>query len=256
MKKRQFIKAMICTVILFLQGVIPATPYQKVFTSSDLTSLDDPVRDRFKRRVYDMQVKLWTSQGAVYVGSVPGANLKYLPAKDSLPGRRIRLHRDVIEVVKKILQDARKALLPAKTSGLKNAQHVTGIRIRSGYRSARVQFYIWERNYPKYYRRTREQRGNLSGGEHGEKAAQFLAEYINQRVFSPGYSPHQNGKTIDFTYEERGIWAEADTSPGSMRKWEESWLFFWLKQNARAYGFVCNPNINEPWHWETLKKPG
>lgn len=242
-------------VILFFPGGILGIQDQSVITSADLRTLPDPACDRFMRRVYDSQVKLWSAKKAVYVGNIPHAFLKNLPAGDSLPGRRIQLHRDIFDVVRKMLKDARKALSRVKSAGLKKAQHVTGIRIRSGYRSARVQFFIWERNYPKYYRRTRKQRRTLPGGEHGERAIQFLAEYINQRVFSPGYSPHQHGKTVDFTYKENGVWAEADTSPESILKWEKSWLFFWLRQHGSAYGFTRNPDINEPWHWEFVFCP-
>ena len=223
---------------------------REVITSADLNALSNSGQDKFMRRVYDVQVEIWTYKGAAYVGSVPGTVLKELPAGDTLPGRRIFLHRDIIEAVQKMLKAARIALTRAKSDGVKSSQKIKGIRIRSGYRSARVQFMIWQRHYPKYYRRTRSRRRSLEGGEHGEEAARFLAGYINERVFSPGYSPHQHGKTIDLTYEEKGVWAEADTSPAGIEKWENSWLFSWLRENAHHFGFAQNPNINEPWHWE------
>ena len=222
--------------------------------STNLKTLANREQDRFMRRVYDCQVELWTSKGAVYAGSIPGTLLRKLPVKDSLPGRHIDLHRDIFAAVQNMLKDARQALSPAKPDNGKNAKHVTGIRVRSGYRSARVQFYIWERYYPKYYRRTRDQRRTLAGGEYGEAAARFLADYINKRVFPPGYSPHQQGKTVDLTYKEKEVWAEADTTPAGIEKWENSWLFAWLQQHAKKYGFAQNPNINEPWHWEYVQK--
>lgn len=228
---------LICTVIC-------------AFTSANLKPLANRDQDRFKRRVYDYQVELWTAKGATYVESVPAEVLKYLPANDSLPGRRIRLHRDIFDIVQKMLKDARQALALAKAKNDKNAQKVMDIRIRSGYRSARVQRGIWERYYPKYYRNTRECRRILPGGKHGDAAALFLALYINKRVFSPGYSPHQKGKTIDLTYKEKGRWAKTDTSTGGVRKWQNSWLFAWLQKNAHNYGFALNPDIDEPWHWE------
>jgi len=250
MKKKQITTTLFCIIFFILPGGMMA----ENLGSDDLKTLANRQHDRFMRRVYDLQVKLWTNKGAAFVERIPGTRLKGLPAGDSLPGRHIQLHQDIIDAVQNMLRDARQALSLAQSAAVRNAQYVTDIRVRSGYRSARVQFLIWERHYPKYYRRTGDQRRTLPGGEHGEAAARFMADYINKRVFSPGYSPHQQGKTIDLTYKEKGVWAEADTSTGGIREWENSWLFSWLRQNAKKYGFARNPDINEPWHWEYFKE--
>jgi hypothetical protein len=200
--------------------------------------------------VYDLQVQLLTRQGISYVADVPATDLVALPARDALPGRPIQLHSLVASTVQSMLVDARTDLAAARASGDASARGVTDIRVRSGYRSAPEQLKIWKEFYPQYYRETQAHRRTLPLGEHSEEAAQYLAEYINQRVFSPGYSPHQRGQTVDFTYNQNGGWAKTDTTPAGMSSWEHSWLFGWLQRHALSYGFVQNPNIHEPWHWE------
>ena len=136
-----------------------------------------------------------------------------------------------------------------------SAKDVTDLRIRSGYRSAQSQLSIWEREFPKYLKATRKHRKTLPGGEFGADAATYLATYINERVFSPGYSPHQRGKTVDVTYEEGGKWAEADSDPAAIAVWRASWFFTWLSANAAGFDLFQNPALNEPWHWELRAKP-
>jgi len=51
----------------------------------------------------------------------------------------------------------------------------------------------------------------------------------------PGFSKHEQGRAIDFTY--RGSSVKTQDSPG----------FRWLAEHAPAYGFV-NLDV-EPWHW-------
>jgi hypothetical protein len=219
-------------------------------TSADLATRPNATLDAFMRRVYDLQVEIWRSQGATFTPGLPSGQLDPLPTRDALPGRPIELHKDVVGQVRAMLSHARGDLARDRAAGVPEARKVTDVRVRSGYRSAQSQLGIWQHEWPKYYRDTRSHRRSLPGGEHGDDAAQYLAGYINQRVFSPGYSPHQGGQTVDLTFEEKGTWAEADTSPAAIAAWRASWLFGWLQRNAAGYGFVQNPNLNEPWHWE------
>lgn len=53
----------------------------------------------------------------------------------------------------------------------------------------------------------------------------------------PGFSNHESGRAIDFTYQGRTI--------GSRR----SPAFRWLASNAGRYGLINLPS--EPWHWST-----
>jgi hypothetical protein len=225
-------------------------------TSVDLRRQPNAERDRFMRRVYDFQVGIWRSRGVSYVGSVPARDLVPLSAGDVLPGRQVSLHRGVAnDFLLPLLSEARADLAADQVAAVPAAQQVTSIRVRSGYRSAQEQFSIWETLYARYYRDTRAHRSTLPGGEHGDDAARYMAGYINERVFSPGYSPHQRAMTVDFTYQENGTWATADTDPAKIATWRASWLFKWLLANAMRFGFVQNPDLNEPWHWEFSPLP-
>ncbi|HYE14413.1 MAG TPA: DUF4157 domain-containing protein [Pyrinomonadaceae bacterium] len=211
----------------------------------------DAAYDTFMRQVYDAQVSIWTSRGAAYTHTVPSADLMTLAAGDSLPGRTIQFDRNVGNAyLLPMLAHARTALSAARAAGDPLARNVTDIRVRSGYRPATEQLSIWNRFYDQYYTDTTTQRQALAGGEHGPDAVNFLANYINQRVFSPGYSPHQQGRTVDLTYLEGTTWATAETDAPNIATWRASWLFNWLQRNAASYAFLQNPNLNEPWHWE------
>jgi hypothetical protein len=224
---------------------------KKPVTSADLKKNPDAKVDRFMRKVYDAQVAIWKGRGASYFEGLAPADLVTLASADVLPGRTVQLEKEAASKhLKPLLADARSALSSAKTAGDPAAANVTEVRVRSGYRGAREQFTIWQREFKKYYKDTMAARAKLPGGEFGADAVQFLADYINVRVFSPGYSPHQHGRTVDFTYQERGKWAEADSSPAGVAGWKASWLFAWLTANAATYGFAQNPALNEPWHWE------
>jgi hypothetical protein len=207
-------------------------------------------RTRFVRHVFDLQVAAWEAAGVPYTHAVP--RLYTLSAPDTLPGTgTIQLDRGVArQSLEPMLRDARAALSAARSAGTPGAAGVTGLRVRSGYRSATSQLGIWTRFFPRYYEETAAHRASLAGGEHGEAAAQYLAAYANERVITPGYSPHQRAQTVDLTYQEGRTWAEADTSPAAVAAWRASWFFNWLAANAGSYGFRQNPALNEPWHWE------
>ncbi len=221
-------------------------------TSANLPKQSTPSRDDFMRDVYDQQVTLALAAGASYTGSVPDRDLTPLSSSDVLEERRVRVHRSVAPAITDLLSAARSALASAKGSDPPTpaARRVRDIRVRSGYRSAGEQKSIWQENYSKYYRETQAQRRVLPGGPHGEAAVKSLAQYINERVHSPGYSAHQIGRTADLTYQQGSDWAEASTAPADLARWESSWLFTWLLKNAGIHGFKPNPNLNEPWHWE------
>ena len=224
------------------------TPAAGQITSARVSG-GTPERDRFVRHVFDLQVAAWTAQGVPYVHSVAG--LHTLAAADTLGGDPIRLDRAVArQSLEPMLRDARAALAADKAAGAPGTASVTGLRVRSGYRSATSQLGIWTRFFPRYYGETAAHRASLPGGEHGEAAARHLADYANARVITPGYSPHQRAQTVDLTYREAGTWAEADTSPAAVATWRASWFFNWLLANAGRYGFRQNPTLNEPWHWE------
>lgn len=231
-------------------SITPPPESQVPLSAADLASLDDHVEDRFMREVYDRQVAISTQLGLRYAAGVPATELERLPTSLVRPGRTVSVRRDVFGALTGMVTDARTALVAAQRSGAPDSAGLTDLRVLSGYRSARDQLSIWEREYAKYYRDTRIPRRALPGGEHGSDAIDYLANYINQRVFCPGYSPHQHGRTVDLTYQQHRRWSAADTSVEALRAWRSSWFFGWLSLHAPRYGFKQNSNIDEPWHWE------
>lgn len=238
------------------QGESPRAVQRKPITSADLKKQKKADVDKFMRKVYDEQVAIWTARGASYFEGLPKTDLVTIPSSDSLPKRRVELESDAWTAhVQPMLAAARAALAADQAAGVASAKGVTDLRIRSGYRSAREQLSIWEREFPNYLKDTRKHRKTLPGGEFGADAARYLAGYINDRVFSPGYSPHQRGKTVDVTYEQGGAWAEADSDPAAIAVWRASWFFTWLSANGARFDLFQNPALNEPWHWELRPKP-
>lgn len=231
----------------------PPRLQRKPITSADLKRRSPRSLDRFMRHVYDLQMQLWTAQGATYVHRLPAADLVSLAPGDTA-GAGVQLRRTVATIVHNMLADARRDLAAAKAAGTPNARGVTALAVKSGYRSAPTQLTIWEKNFLRYYDETKAARQAMPGGEHGESAAKFLADYINERVHTPGYSQHQRGETVDLTFEQNG-WIQPDTDPANIARWRSSWFFGWLTANAARYGFAQNPRLNEPWHWEFHPTP-
>jgi hypothetical protein len=225
-------------------------------TERGLTRSEQEYRT-FMREVYRRQVAIWLAQGATYVHEVVATERVELPTSYTI-GRGIFVKPILESSTLSMIDDVRAALRTANAPG-GPAADVDNIAIRSGYRSARSQFGIWTRWAPEYYRQTFAERQALPGGEHGPAAAQRLAEYTNDRVFSPGYSPHQRAEALDLSYHYRpgrappgteNGWTPASSDQTWIMTWRRSWLFHWLWENAPNYGFLPNPNINEPWHWE------
>ena len=100
------------------------------------------------------------------------------------------------------------------------------------------------------YTFTKKEREVLEDGEHGEKAAQYLAKYTNSRVAVPGYSNHNNGLALDLSNTEDGTLYRNKTNKTATDAWRTTWLWEWLTKNAAIYNFYQNTNIDEPWHWE------
>jgi D-alanyl-D-alanine dipeptidase len=148
-----------------------------------------------------------------------------------------------------MLGEAEAALAAAKRAGDASARGVSALGVLSSYRPASTQFGIWGREYAaKYVPETRAHRRTLPGGEFSEDAAEYLAQYVAERVYPAGYSPHQEGRAVDLWFVRNGRRFEALTS--QVADWQKSWFFTWLRANASRFNFFENRQINEPWHWE------
>lgn len=233
-----------------MRSTSPTEPPGCRLSSADLVEMQNPAEDRFMRLVYDRQVAMATRRGCSYVDGFRDSELRVLPRSLVRPDRRVAVRRDICDDLTGMIGDARTTLVTAQRTGVPGSTVLTDLRVLSGYRSAREQFVIWAREYPKYYGDTQVVRRGLPGGEHGERAADHLANYISLRVFAPGYSPHQRGATVDLTYYQQGHWSAADTSATAIEAWRATWFYAWLRSHANRYGFAQNPGLNEPWHWE------
>jgi hypothetical protein len=162
----------------------------------------------FMRRVYERQIRRAQRQRP-FVGDVPEDELDVIEG-----GHKART--EAAADCRALLAAARAALDQDKRAGLPRAQAVESIRLVSAYRSASHQFLNWQRNFPRYYRRTHEHRVSMAGGEHGEAAADYLARYVGKRLAAPGYSRHNDGARSISVLEKAGkTWGRTRARPAS-----------------------------------------
>lgn len=152
--------------------------------------------------------------------------------------------RDAAHAARDLLVAARKTFdADRKRHGQRN------LLVYTGYRAATFQLLIWEYHFPRRYRATEAARKRARGGPHGTAAAHLLAQYFAVRTAPPGHSLHNRGLAIDFgCVTKDGDWIGSNGS--FVKAWKKSYCFRWMKKNAGRFGFVPNPNIDEPWHWE------
>ena len=188
----------------------------------------------FMRKVYDINYK-YSSANGTFIGDIPDKEL------DTIEGKH-KAKKDAAAACRDMLAAARDEI---KKTGVKVE---TGLN--SAYRSATRQLSLWESYFPDYYKDTATHRQSLPGGEHGDKAATYLAGYIRPKIATPGFSNHQNGIAVDILNVENGKTVVNKTKPPFPDEWRKSWLWEWLTANANTFGFYQNTKINEPWHWE------
>jgi hypothetical protein len=196
-------------------------------------------QSRFMRAVYDRHVAN-ASRSREFVEDVPASDLALVEE-----GQRMRT--EAATRCRALLAAARAALDRDKAAGDALAQGCEWIKAGSGYRSSSTQFSSWQRNFPRYYERTRAERARLEGGEHGAAAVAHLARFIGGWLGAPGYSLHNDGRAMDFRTRQGGHDLGASSAAASIERWKASWLWRWLKQHAGEFGFV--EYAREPWHW-------
>ncbi len=173
-----------------------------------------------------------------------------LPAQVArVEGTNLSMRRDAAVAAGRLIAAANRALQEAK--GARNPDALRTIRASatSGYRDRATQERIWRTNFARrYYPQTATQRTALRGGPHGQEAVNWMAIYVGKRVAAPGYSNHQAGTAIDLWQQRTpGNQIPNSTDPDGKRRWRGTWLYNWLRENARQFGFV--PYAFEPWHW-------
>ena len=201
-------------------------------------SEETPELMAFMRKVYDLHVK--RSKGD-FVDTLPDGALD-----DVEPYKKAR--KDAAAKAREMLKAARAKL---EADGLTDTVR---IGVLSAYRSADHQFDIWQGKttkgkggFPHYYAQTKATRRNPRyGGEHSDKAAAYLAEYMANCVAAPGYSNHQDGLALDLgTRKGKGR---------LIKLYKGSWFHDWLRMNASTYHF--EPLPSEAWHWTYRPPPG
>ena len=191
----------------------------------------------FMRKVYELHVK--RSRGN-FVDTLPDSAIEEVES-----GKKAR--QDAAAKAREMLAAARAALAAEGLTG------TVRIGLLSAYRSADHQFEIWQGKttkgkggFPYYYEETKATRRTAKyGGEHSDKAAAYLAEFMARFVAAPGYSNHQDGLALDLgTRKGMG---------GLIKLYKGSWFHNWLRVNASTYRFM--PLASEAWHW-TYRPPG
>ncbi|MBM7784425.1 D-alanyl-D-alanine carboxypeptidase family protein [Tenggerimyces flavus] len=201
-------------------------------------SEETPELMAFLRNVYERHVRWHISRGDSFVDTLPEQSLGTIEGG----------HKARADAAAKAIE-----LLAAARAALATTAHAGKIRIgiTSAYRSADQQWGIWQGQFlkgkggfPHYYQQTRRARQGMSGGEHGEQAAAYLASYLAQYVAAPGYSNHQDGLALDLgTGPVKGHLGKLGT---------KAWFHTWLTENAGRFHF--QPYKKEAWHW-TYRPP-
>jgi LAS superfamily LD-carboxypeptidase LdcB len=208
-----------------------------------------PEQIAFMRKVYLKHISRTKVQGLKFVASVPASQL------ETIEGRH-QARIIAAGEARNLLSAARNELDRQQKEGVPLARQVQSIFVNSGYRDSNRQFTIWQNKFPDYYKETRNERiragQKYGGGEHGDAAASVLVKYISGKVAAPGYSRHNDGLAIDFGTKEGNVKIPLSTKIPQVKRWENTWLYNWLINNAARFGFY--PLKTEPWHW-TYRPP-
>lgn len=211
----------------------------------------------FKQQVYRLHVERGTKAGRLRIFDLPPSNLA------KIPGTNVLMRKDAATALGRLLDAARADLArdlastetdPITTDRRIRAQKVQELAINNAYRSASLQFSLWDKYFQGYLTATSADRAKLPGGEFGPAAADFMRDYVGVRVAAPGFSNHQGGIAVDFALMIKPDVVHPDeakmlsASMAQTDPWKESWLWHWLNQRAGEFGFV--PYLPEPWHWE------
>lgn len=220
------------------------------FHPDRLTSLkNNTVLTGFKQHVYIAHILHSAKKNLPFVPDQADADIRRWPDsndlmfKSSENGKKkyhyVHIHIRMFEPMKSLLTTARE-------NAAREGQDVK-IFLRSGYRSASVQFRSWDTNFKDYYDRA-VKAGGIHKNDFSATAASRLAHFIGGKLGAPGYSKHQHGRAIDFAVLENDIWHWPDTNDMSVKAWLKTWFWRWLDKNAHTFGF--EPYTAEPWHWE------
>lgn len=207
-------------------------------TSDKLRAFGTIDQTEFMRRVYDAQLADTAKTKQFYMG-VPKDQL------EEVEGGKM-LHQDAAKDGKALLAQARADLAKQQAEKDVHALKVKSIGIASAYRSLTSDFSAWRDAFSTRYNKTKDERANLPGGEHGQEAFKLVLSGMKKYKAVPGFSNHTKGMAIDFKTKEgkKTLSAKSSHKAG----WQKSWLYNWLTSNAANHGF--QPLTTEEWHWD------
>lgn len=232
----------ISSLLLATETALAVPPPDYPYDSSRLRwSGSSPEQLEFMRRVYKLHLGRASSDPArPFRDNMPSSTLGEVDGSKLLKAAAIQCAE--------LLREARDALLVAQRAGDSQALRTSSIRIGNGYRSAQLQFGLWQANFIRKFSETAKDRSLMAGGPLGSRAAKSMSRTMSKKVAAPGYSWHNSAKAVDFHTTVNGEDLEANSA--QIQKWKKSWLFGWLRENASRHAFYLNQQIDEPWHWE------
>jgi hypothetical protein len=209
-----------------------------MIASDQLRKLGTAEQTDFMRRVFDAQLKRALKKKKFFAG-LSSEEL------DVVEGRH-QMRRDAAQSCKLLLAQARSELKQKQQEGDGRAMKVTDIGIASAYRDPQRDKEAWHKTFKKHYALTSTERARLEGGEHGERAVEFMVLKLRKLKAVPGFSNHTSGIAVDFTTTENKVVFTANSSQNE--QWKSTWLHQWLVVNANKFHF--QPLATETWHWD------
>jgi D-alanyl-D-alanine carboxypeptidase len=209
-----------------------------VIGADQLSECDTAEETEFMRKVYDEQLEHAMKRKKFFPG-LPAAQLQVVEGKH-------RMRKDAAQVCRALLAQARLDLQRKQAGHDEHALKVTEIGIASAYRDPQRDKGAWEKTFRKHYKKTKNVRIGLVGGEHGDKAVKFLFKRMRGIKAVPGFSNHTSGIAVDFLTTENNVTLGANTDQKLL--WRGTWFYQWLVENAEKY--KLEQLVTEEWHWD------
>ncbi len=198
----------------------------------------------FKEAVRDRQiVHLQKTKHRTFIPPVPDAEL------DLIDGGPHRMRKAAAKRCGELLVAARAALVEKQGEGDALAKQTTLIAVHSAYRPFAEDELSWNQTFDNEYKLMLKNAAYKSD-PFGTAAEDYMFEIMKPLKAPPGYSNHSNGTAVDFKTVHGG--AELKSRKVQRDAWRKTWLWPWLKQNAKHFDF--KPLKSEEWHWDYSPK--
>jgi hypothetical protein len=238
---------------------------EKAIRSSRLMPGNKSDKANFMREVYEAQLQDSANDKNKEFFTGQGLKLGHVEGKQEMREDAAKKCKELLVQARTDLKQEQDSIQPPKPrkGRVTEARKVRAIGIGSGYRSMETELGNWQTAFNTAYSKTRKERSDRDGGEHGKEAKELMVGRLYEAKAIPGYSQHTKGLGADFTTTEAGYNTKKKkheeyhfTSSGEQASsWPHTWLYNWLLVHAKTYGF--QPYSKEPWHWnyKNTKKP-